>query len=152
MALAVIVGALRRPCRSAFSCALKSSRGRSRRSSATRNSSATRGSRVADRMSRSAIIASTASLSWLLKAPVGLRLAMGPIHSCAQTLQPPKLQLFDGAFAASQVQRDFPNALLLGEAHLDHAALVARKLIDELKQAGAILRFLHANLLGDLEG
>jgi hypothetical protein len=49
------------------------------------------------------------------------------------------LKLFDGAFAASQIVCDLPNALVLGETHLDNPALIGRKIFNKTEDVCAIL-------------
>jgi hypothetical protein len=61
----------------------------------------------------------------------------------AQSLQRSPLKLFDGSFAPSELLRDLPNALPIGETHDDHPTLIGGKAIDELEEQGTLLDLLH---------
>src|SRR3984885_4950740 len=54
-----------------------------------------------------------------------------------QSLNGAELQLLNGPFAAAQFARNFANAALFGEAHLEDAALIFRKLRDQAEQGSA---------------
>src|SRR5262249_10999206 len=54
-----------------------------------------------------------------------------------QCFESTELQLLHSPFCAPKVKCDFAYALLLSEAHVDHATLIFRKSTYELKQASA---------------
>src|SRR5258707_104222 len=76
------------------------------------------------------------------------RSGMSALHLCPQILDGPKLQLFNGPLAAAQRLGDLPDALLLHEAHMNHAELCFRKPIHQLEQHGLSLDFVRRRQAG----
>ncbi len=89
-------------------------------------------------------IASTNSSSCTLRPC----LAICFTHPRPQILKAAELKLLHGPFGASEFLRDFADAFLLGEAHLDDAALVCGKPLDEPEESRALFDFFEVNLAG----
>src|SRR5580765_8774976 len=62
---------------------------------------------------------------------------MGTLHPEAEALQRAELQLFDGPFGLVQASRNLADTPLLDKALDDHAMLISRELVDEMKQIDA---------------
>ena len=75
-----------------------------------------------------------------MKLPLAIRITCPG----SQILQSAELKLLDGAFRAPERRRYFTNTLLLGESHLDDAALIFRKPVDQSKEASAVFNLLEA--------
>src|SRR5580658_520168 len=142
------------PSSCARSAALKSARGRPRSSLATRASAVT--GDLAPAPSRRRDAGPGVSSAWMARSSCSLRFGLSiactrPIlflrcltycfagRSCAgnfcgflaQSLDTAELQLFYGAFGASQGLRDFPDAFFFGEAHLHDLPLLDGKLLHQ---------------------
>src|SRR5271165_6669704 len=126
--------------KSVLSRSMKSGRGRSRSSLAMRTRGAISGSTSATGASGRASSCVIARSSWSNRE----RLAIGTLHALAQFLQRPELKLLDRALAALKFLGHLSNALLLGKAHNNHAALVRWKAIDQLKQRSPLFHSTHA--------
>src|SRR5712692_6446470 len=98
-----------------FSRARNSSRGRSTRSAAMRQSEASSRSSGTRAASGRRSIASTASSSRSIRLCSGIALT----HARAQSFYAAELELLDGTFAAPQLRGDLADRLLLHEAQLD---------------------------------
>src|SRR5215471_14517905 len=72
------------------------------------------------------------------------RSAIGTLQTLAKFFERAELQLFDGAVATIEFASDFGDGFLLHKTHNDHAALVGRQLLHQLKQRGLSLDVLHA--------
>src|ERR1700676_5640605 len=120
-------------CKSDFSAALKSGRGKSRNARAMGMSRTTAelgfgsvpGCRATSR-------ASTARSS----CTAGERLSMATLHLRAKGLECAELKLLDGAFGFLQAACDFADGALLDEALANDALLNPGQLVHETKNAG----------------
>src|SRR5690348_3868936 len=137
------------PSRSAMRRCLKSSRGRPRRPAAMRARLCDFAPPVARALAGCARTASTTRLSCsiceilaigftrLLSRHAKTRLRLFLVQR-AQICDAAELQLLYGSFAAAKRVRDFADALFLGEAHFDEAALLGGKSLHQTKQTRAV--------------
>src|SRR5580692_1244910 len=144
------------PSNSDLSLVLNSSRGRPRKSAATRTSGSTLASSFAGFPSVLASSASTARFNcsiffaWLFRGrflPLPReRLGIGTLHARPQAAEGAELQLLHCAFRLANLPRHFLNAFLLHEPQHHDPPLLRRQTIDEAKQASPPLHFfeIHA--------
>src|SRR5262245_64225347 len=69
------------------------------------------------------------------------RSGMGALHLSPQALNCAELKLLHRALAAAEFLCNFPDALLLHEAHVNHTELRFRKPAHQLEQHGAVFDF-----------
>src|SRR5215471_18994344 len=72
---------------------------------------------------------------------------MATPHSGAQTLNRPKLELFDCALRFAKFFGNISNALLLDETFDNDGAMIFRKTVDELKQRRAALDLVPVRVI-----
>src|SRR5579863_7615885 len=108
-------------CNSVFKRTWKSSAGISRSALATRTRESSSGAEVS-----ATAPARIASIAWSSNSS-SARSGMSALHLSPEVLNGPKLQLFHGALTAVQLLGDLADALLLHEAHMNHAKLRLRE-------------------------
>src|SRR5580704_7962342 len=118
-------------CKSDFSAALKSGRGKARRGRTRANSAAILGLSFA---SGSCCAADSSALMARSSCSAGDRLGMAIPYLCAQSLERTELELLDGALRFAEAPGDFADAAFLDEALTEDTALHVGKLIDETKK------------------
>src|SRR5579862_3832596 len=76
------------------------------------------------------------------------RSGMSTLHLSPEILDSPELQLLHRTLAAAELARDFPDAFLFHEAHVNHPELRLRKPFHHLEQHGAAFDFLRRGPVG----